>query len=158
MNIGAIDATGAFVSLKVIGDADIGGTLVIGKAFAQEYSCQDCALLKPGLLVYITKDKEVALASSAQEATAPAIGVVLGVDENQVTVAIGGSVDMFKGLVAGTRYYLAQEQGMITAKPMAFIHQIIGIAQSSTELLIQPNFEYRIEKQQQEKEAVILLK
>ncbi|HLD19823.1 MAG TPA: hypothetical protein VJB93_01045, partial [Patescibacteria group bacterium] len=158
MNIGAIDSTGAFVSLKVIGDADIGGTLVIGKAVAQKYSCQDCAILRPGLLVYITKDKEVALASSAREKTVPAIGVVMGVEENQVIVAIGGSVDMFEGLIAGTRYYLAQEQGKITAKPTAVIRQIIGIAQSSTELLIQPNFEYRIEKQQPEKESVVMLK
>ncbi|MBT6954867.1 MAG: hypothetical protein HN991_00755 [Candidatus Jacksonbacteria bacterium] len=147
-----INADGNAEKIEFVGDVTITGNLEVESAVVQNYtfdcSWAECYSAKKGMAVYISGDSTVSLASAASTDTAPAIGLIVTDEINdgdEITVAIGGVLGGFEDLESGKRYFLSSTTGELTQGQDGDLIQVVAIAQSETELLIQPALDYFIQ-------------
>jgi len=130
-------------------NADVDALDVIAQGLLPEFACT--ATEAVGDAVYISAANTVTQAVCDSENALPAIGII----DNKPTgttcqVRFSGIVDGFTGLTTGAIYYVSDTAGEITAtKPTdtdpAYFNQVIGVAISTTELLVINTLGYAIE-------------
>ncbi len=141
-------------TIEVSGRLYVAGDLEIGGALIQEFTAG--GELSAGDVVYISGANTVNKASSASEASLPAIG--LAVSETQagenVKVAVAGTVKGLSGLSAGRIYYLGSWGAMTAVEPKELI-QVIGVARSENEFLVMPGLDYRVVEVAEVEEEIV---
>ena len=97
--------------------------------------------LRDAVYLYGTGPNTVAQARANADGTMPAVGIVINVDATTGLVEIvnSGIVAGFTGLTSGAIYYVSSATaGLITATPPSSRVQPVGIAISTTKLLLFP--------------------
>lgn len=104
-----------------------------------EYTC--AAEIAVGDVVYISAANTVALADANDSAKRPAIGIVVykkASDATTCKVAFIGEVSGLTGLTPGALYYLSNTAGDLTATAPSPTALPVGIAKSTTVLVLLP--------------------
>jgi len=101
-----------------------------------------------GNAVYLSAADTVAQADATDTTKMPAIGIIVSKpDATSCWVCHHGVVTGLSGLTAGSRYYVSETAGAITTTPPTAggsVVQIIGVAKSTTELIVMPCLDYSI--------------
>lgn len=95
-----------------------------------------------GDAVYMSAPSTVDKANASSVSTAPAIGIVSSKPSGTTAyVRVSGSISGFVGLATGQKYFLGTTAGGVTTTPVdtpGNIAQVIGVATSTTTLMINP--------------------
>ena len=165
--------------IQLSGNLDLAGAIITEFDYASStmlLAGDAVGINEQGQVVKVRADIPLDSSGDNLESTnyLPAIGIVVGPSQgSKVKVAIGGVVGGFNNLEIGQRYYLAdslyeaqliaglvnnQEDEIILTslmpvKPKYYgqMAQIVGIAKSSSEILIMPSLDFEIIRQGAEK-------
>jgi hypothetical protein len=154
--------------LVVTDGLELAGNLELAGALVQTFSEQKGQFLQIGDAVTVVGENVVGLAYADAPEFSPAIGIVVGILEEEsatstperiIKVAVGGVVKGFESLQAGQRYFLsdivtysesqvatATLPSLMLAEPLidGMAIQVVGLAKSSSELIVNPSFDWRI--------------
>ena len=130
-------------------NADVDALDVIAQGLLPEFTCT--ATEAVGDAVYVSAANTVTQAVCDSATTMPAIGIIQAKPSSTTCyVCFSGIVDGFTGLTPGAIYYVDETAGGITAtKPTdtdpAYLNQVVGVAISTTELLVMNTIGYATE-------------
>lgn len=117
----------------------------VGKCSIRRFTAAEA--MTPGQPVYISANDSVSLTDGSALLGAACIGVVVGGAAGLVTIASGEEVDVVilgvvtgysTNMVAGTRYYVDDDPGVI-ADGVGTKVCLIGVGINATTLLVSPN-------------------